>query len=257
MHYVNYGQEPSSLSAIVKYGSSGQPVWEPTGREYSNFMWDLSQKAFYICAYCERECTEQNNEVDHFRPRKHFPAFTFDWQNLLYVCSRCNDKKGNQFPGKTDSQQSDSLLQWEASKLGRLYHKATEYINPRDSVKKAQSYFAFDASGSGDIRPENSLNDEDWSKARRTIADLDLNPIGGSRRDQLCLLRQELLFMAFVAFQGMGQARLKQYSSRREPFSSIVRYAINNSWLEDPPPKLRERFQEGLAKMQDSLSQEE
>nr|WP_275780867.1 retron system putative HNH endonuclease [Enterobacter hormaechei] len=37
-----------------------------------------------FCAYCE--CRLNRKHVEHFRPRKDFPALTFEWTNLFGSC---------------------------------------------------------------------------------------------------------------------------------------------------------------------------
>jgi uncharacterized protein (TIGR02646 family) len=43
------------------------------------------------CYLCEDETP--NPEIDHFIPREADPAKTYDWNNLYYICSRCNGIK--------------------------------------------------------------------------------------------------------------------------------------------------------------------
>jgi hypothetical protein len=42
-------------------------------------------------------------QIEHFRPKAVFPFETFSWENLLWVCSICNQSKGNRFPPDTES----------------------------------------------------------------------------------------------------------------------------------------------------------
>ena len=38
-------------------------------------------------------------DIDHYRPKRHWPLLTFDWPNHLLSCSKCNSlNKGDQFP---------------------------------------------------------------------------------------------------------------------------------------------------------------
>ena len=36
-------------------------------------------------------------QVEHYRPKAVYPDRTFQWENLLWVCSACNQSKGNRF----------------------------------------------------------------------------------------------------------------------------------------------------------------
>jgi uncharacterized protein (TIGR02646 family) len=49
------------------------------------------------CMYCSGS---EASQVEHYRPKSLYPALTFDWSNLLWVCGQCNQRKGNQFDEK-------------------------------------------------------------------------------------------------------------------------------------------------------------
>ena len=249
MHYVDCGQPPASLKGIEKFNSAGKPVWEFKSEEekekYSNFMHDLSRKFKSICAYCERPCVPQGrggskNEVEHFRPREHFGERMFQWENLMYACKRCNDRKENQFPGKTVSA-FEAVIQFDASRDEKTYIPPSEYVNPRDGVNKAETFFVFKPSG--EISPNPQLDSPEWSKARLTIADLDLNTPGETIRGrQLCTLRQEWLFMTYLAYK-LSKQEFKIRLRRSSAFSSLVAYAHKEKWFDNPPEELAQNLQ--------------
>lgn len=154
MHFVDCGGEPPSLRPLEKYNARGNPVWNPKCRkaEYSAFISDLQSSFKSLCAYCERKCErpekedsekdhgnevgrepqdqdddvdqyrgrEQDNTVDHFRPRSRFRPRTFEWENLVYACHRCNWKKADQFPnGEEDNHRLDRLENQLAARKNR------------------------------------------------------------------------------------------------------------------------------------------
>lgn len=46
------------------------------------------------CAFCECIPSEGGNvEIEHFKPKSKYPKFTFEWENLLPACRRCNGSK--------------------------------------------------------------------------------------------------------------------------------------------------------------------
>jgi uncharacterized protein (TIGR02646 family) len=46
------------------------------------------------CAFCECLPSEGGNvEVEHFKPKSKYPESTFEWENLLPACRRCNGSK--------------------------------------------------------------------------------------------------------------------------------------------------------------------
>ena len=56
------------------------------------------------CAYCLMSEPlaggERNYELDHFRPRKHFPDLLNDFYNIYYSCHPCNFTKLDHWPAE-------------------------------------------------------------------------------------------------------------------------------------------------------------
>ena len=52
------------------------------------------------CAYCEDSIAD---EVEHIRPKDHFPSLCFVWTNYVYACGTCNGPKRNKFAMFTGS----------------------------------------------------------------------------------------------------------------------------------------------------------
>ena len=54
----------------------------------------LFASSFYKCAFCECKPGDSGNiEVEHFAPKSIYPDLTFDWDNLLPSCRKCNEAK--------------------------------------------------------------------------------------------------------------------------------------------------------------------
>lgn len=52
------------------------------------------------CAFCESKPGESGNiEVEHFFPKSIYPEKTFEWENLLPSCRKCNEAKGTHNTG--------------------------------------------------------------------------------------------------------------------------------------------------------------
>ena len=54
------------------------------------------------CAYCESKIEHVSDaHIEHYRPKSKYPELTFDWNNLLLACGKCNSAryKGGKFPG--------------------------------------------------------------------------------------------------------------------------------------------------------------
>lgn len=244
MRFVDCGDEPSSLRPLVKYNAAGDPVWEPKGEEYSDFIKYLENRFSSLCGYCEKPCQgsqpgkPDSNEVDHFQPRDHFPGLTFTWENLIYVCRQCNQAKGNQWPGLVPL--PDFVIDAfnnEARNYGKRFIAPSQndgYVNPRDSLERAETFFVFNHLG--EILPNLNLDDQKWSKARRTIRDFALNPVGGPRAEDLCTMRkaafQQWEDVALEAARGRtrnARRMLDSLDKVRPGFPSFVDWAFSNA----------------------------
>ena len=234
MHFVDCEAEPDLFTAIKdnKNNKSGKPIWQLTPDEYKALISYLQSKFHGICGYCEIKCeiggppNLSKNEVEHFRPRSHYPHLTFDWENLIYVCTRCNKSKDDQFPGKEIKGFVMESLKNEAALAGREFIEPSDqegFVSPRDRNNLAERYFVY--SRDGRILPNPGLDDHEWSKAYLTIEALDLNPIGGPRKVNLCLFRQ---LFASVRMNELSREKLSRIKERMLPFSSFMLWSLSN-----------------------------
>lgn len=47
------------------------------------------------CFYCERD---RYRDIEHIKPKRHYPEKCFSWENYVYACAICNqDRKGDVF----------------------------------------------------------------------------------------------------------------------------------------------------------------
>lgn len=57
---------------------------------------ELAKASYRKCAFCECIPSEGGNlEVEHFAPKSLYHKLTFEWDNLLPICRKCNDSKSN------------------------------------------------------------------------------------------------------------------------------------------------------------------
>lgn len=57
---------------------------------------ELFESSYYKCAFCECKPAESGNiEVEHFAPKSQYPDLTFDWDNFLPSCRKCNEAKSD------------------------------------------------------------------------------------------------------------------------------------------------------------------
>ena len=250
MRFVDCGDEPESLQPLKKW-VNGERVWEPKGKEYSDFIKDLQCRFGSLCAYCERKCErpekeepkrDHDNTVDHFKPKApyRFPELMHSWENLVYACHRCNQAKDDKFPGgSSDSPLSYLDLSTKARDFyGRQFVNPDCYVNPRDGDEPAEDFFAFNARG--EIHPAEGLRNDEWSKAVRTIADLELNPKRGRISTDLVTQRATWwrrakdLVREYPALAQMPRAERYQFLVEKDlirkgfPFLTLVNWVLNH-----------------------------
>ena len=196
----------------------------------------MAQDFSRICGYCEQECVEptrreRDNEesVDHFRPRHHFPNEWLSWLNLIYACRGCNQAKGSKWPtaGDADNQRLAVI---------NRYQSVTGYVSPNrsDTQPVCETLFTYDQD-TGEISPAENVDDAHWSMAFRTISDIDLNSIQSGQRNLPELRRQQVELLEITLRQA-NDAALRSvivagFCRRNQPFSSFVsRYARDNGY---------------------------
>lgn len=213
--------------------------WDSLGGADRNRIRDeLAQDFGTVCAYCERPCQsptryEEPDEesIDHFRPRNRFPAQWLEWLNLVYACRRCNQAKGGNWPGFDD----DFVNRMLAAEDAR-YSPASGYVNPSmiEGQRPANDFFEFNVA-TGEMLPAAELNREEWSMARRTIGDIDLNDSGLGANDRRHLwnkrLAQRSLLIARLNMLedfDMKVNIMMEFMLPDKPFSSFIwAYILN------------------------------
>jgi uncharacterized protein (TIGR02646 family) len=75
-------------------------VVEP-GKRYPEYRQQLRKDFFYSCAYCtmtEFEAQSLRMTIDHYEPRNARRDLENDYNNLMYACGVCNERKGDRSP---------------------------------------------------------------------------------------------------------------------------------------------------------------
>jgi hypothetical protein len=76
----------------------------PDYPELRRFTPHLRRDFVFQCAYCERTESyfggQEIFEIDHFRPASKFPELSRSYENLYYVCSKCNRHKSDTWPSE-------------------------------------------------------------------------------------------------------------------------------------------------------------
>lgn len=245
MRSVARSAEPDFFAAL----RAAHSRWDDLdGTERNRIRSALVRDFGVVCAYCQCLCTARPDSdddpdaetVDHFRPRHLFPAQWLDWLNLVYSCRRCNQAKGGNWPGH-----NDALINAVLSAENDRYQPVAEYVNPSAVAgqRPANEYFEFDPA-TGEMRPAQHLDRPEWSMARRTIADLDLNDSDLAANDDSHLWNRRLehQYLLIDRLNSLDDFDIKvtimlEFMLPDKPFSSFI-----TAYVLERFPILREFF---------------
>ena len=242
MHSVTRSPEPAFFKELRAIHDRWDELDGGHRRQIRDALWrDFAE----VCAYCEQHCDPvTTNEVpngetiDHFRPGDRFPDLALDWLNLVYACHRCNQSKANKWPGYDDEQTDQRLRIMEARHI-----PPSEYVNPNAKAgrRPAHEFFNFDLK-TGEILPAEAVSDSEWSSARRTIHDIDLNDseIGENDPRHLCRQRKYQLYLLIEGVESLDKDDAKvhlmsEFTKADKPFSTFIRAYLLKSF-----PQFRE-----------------
>jgi len=97
------------------------------------------------CAYCEQSI--EDFDVEHFRPKSVYYWLTYSWDNLLYICGKCNSFKSNKF----DIQGIRANFQVEdLAEIHQLHEKYSEQEQPfmiHPEKEEVENELIFDKNG--------------------------------------------------------------------------------------------------------------
>ena len=223
MHSVKRSPEPGFFAELRR----SKTKWgDLDGPERSRIRRALVQDFGTVCAYCEQLCESPLEwEVDHFRPRNRFPDLWLEWLNLVYACRRCNKTKADRWPGH-----DDAVINQRFAAVYPRYTPVSEYVNPNaiDGKRPAREFFAFDVE-TGEMTAGEHLDGEEWSKARRTIYDIDLNDseMGENEQGHLWNRRRfqlDLLIQRLSAIEDFDEqvSLMRDFALPDKPFSSYI-----------------------------------
>ncbi|MEA3353767.1 MAG: retron system putative HNH endonuclease [Campylobacterota bacterium] len=81
LHNISVGKYDDS-SNLYKVGSVDKKLCEL----YNN-----------KCGYCEKDISDEDKHIEHYRPKDIYYWLAYSWDNLLLSCGKCNKKKGEDF----------------------------------------------------------------------------------------------------------------------------------------------------------------
>lgn len=58
----------------------------------------VREDSFDKCIYCESKISHvYHGDIEHIKPKSKYPSETFSWDNLGYVCAKCNGAKRDKY----------------------------------------------------------------------------------------------------------------------------------------------------------------
>jgi uncharacterized protein (TIGR02646 family) len=111
------------------------------------------------CTFCDAFPVQpvSADSIEHFRPKTLFPLLAYDWENLFYCCSKCQESKSEKF--------DENLLKPDLAEYSFEY------------------YFQYDTK-TGEIIPNPDRLEDDSQKAEKTIELYGLNEHGRPKARQ-------------------------------------------------------------------------
>lgn len=201
------------LAAATRYAKARRAKWFVAVAEALASLSGFGQR----CMCCSGS---EATQVEHYRPKTIYPDRTFQWENLLWVCSACNQFKGNRFD------------------------EGAPPINPIDD--RVWEYFFIDEFGNLCSKWNPAADDLD-PRAQRTIEllGLDREPLQESRLSRLLDLRKRISDATSLLNAGvLGQEdlQLRALEWFEQPFQPDVA-----DYFLDGPGSLEEPFKGFLA----------
>jgi uncharacterized protein (TIGR02646 family) len=103
------------LAAIELYKQGGEKPSASLWNKYNKKYVKEALKGMFHdkCAYCESKITHIDYpHIEHYRPKRKYPQYAFEWQNLLLACGICNGTahKGDHFPLEDGDENKPLLL---------------------------------------------------------------------------------------------------------------------------------------------------
>lgn len=113
--------------------------------DYTVYRQEIREDSLGRCVYCDGHENEvggqENMQLDHFRPRKHFASLHNDPNNLVWSCAGCNRLKHDHWPALG----TDETMIGEQGFVDRFAESQWDYFRVLDngeleSVKSPASY---------------------------------------------------------------------------------------------------------------------
>ena len=100
--------------------------------DYGKYRDHLRKDFWFSCNYCstsEVEAGAQRFTIDHYEPRKYFPALESTYSNLLWSCGKCNEHKGDDVPTQEQRAAGHRFFRADVDRAREHFAIAGERIN--------------------------------------------------------------------------------------------------------------------------------
>ncbi|MEA1983928.1 MAG: HNH endonuclease [Campylobacterota bacterium] len=149
-------EEAFDENVVVKKFEFGKDLYKPES---------VKKKLYKIyhnkCAYCEKDISDEQRPIEHYRPKDIYYWLAYSWDNLLLSCSRCNTKKGKQFPVQNIAVQYNNQKLVDTHSLCGAYNKIEKpmIINPeQDDIIADIKFYANAVMYSENSRVAHTIN---------------------------------------------------------------------------------------------------
>ncbi|MCP4105543.1 MAG: hypothetical protein GY749_08405 [Desulfobacteraceae bacterium] len=176
------------------------------GRIYNNAVKQELKELYYSkCAYCESIMSDDTFTTEHYRPKKGSFSYYwlgYEWSNLLPVCEKCNNAKGDKFPvevpsrvfsnsGKKCRVKTPKLLDGDfdidAMKANDPYLLDEKPYLLHPEIDEPKEFLRVKRNGELTFKIEKEVNEYHYKRADYTISLTNLN------RDSLIVQRRKVI----------------------------------------------------------------
>jgi len=205
------------------------------GRIYNNAAKQELRKLYHEkCAYCETVMSDDTFTVEHYRPKKGSYSYYwlgYEWSNLLPVCDKCNNAKGDRFPvrvpsrvmpnsGKKSRVKTPRLLpngdlDIDAMKADHPYLLDEKPYLLHPEIDEPKEFLYVDYKGELASQIEKEANEYYYERAVQTIRLTNLN------RDVLVLNRRKIIEVFEVLLRKQTIRFLKERNNQHDLDSGV------------------------------------
>jgi uncharacterized protein (TIGR02646 family) len=133
----------------VFVANPNQKVFDSRSKFYKDILEVLTLMTKEHCSFCDGfPIANTGDAIEHFKPSSVNHDLAYVWENLYYICPKCNSAKGNRFDEKL--------------------------LRPDEITYLFEKYFNYNAD-KAILEPASDISEEDKRRAEKTIELYNLN----------------------------------------------------------------------------------